>query len=168
MGLLGSLGFSSGGVGNSSSTTQNIDRTVDYNVSPAVQDGGTIVNAVEGSFVNFTDAGAIENAFDFADSNQAFLNESFSSVIGLGSDQNDLFYNSFGELIDANNSVTERALESANVTRNLAFDNIKAVTGKIASIAQTQAGDIKPLVTNAIIGLAVITGLFFVGSKVFK
>lgn len=168
MGLGGLLGgFSSGGVGNSASTSQSTTVNQTENATLGIQDGGEInvITAEAGAQIDFTDAGAVEQAFGFAGESQAYLNENFASVIGLSENQNEQFFNAFNELQQSQASVYEAALESANDTRNLAFDNIKATTGKIASIAQTTTGDIKPILTNAFIGLA---ALFFITKVISK
>jgi len=167
MGLLSGL-LGGGGVGNSASQTTTDVSNETTNITQGAQEGGTLINVAEGGQVDFTDAGAIEQAFDFAEGNQVFFNENFNTVTGLIETQNEQFFDSFNELNAAENSLIEKALESANETRNLAFDNIKATTGKIASIAQSSTGDIKPLVTNALIGVAVIVGIAFIVPKVFK
>ena len=162
------MGFDPFGIGNSASSTSSTDTSTDINISPAAQDGALVLNNIGEGAINFTDAGAVEQALSFASDSQAYQSENFSSTLGLVEAQNKYFLNAVDELAQANQSVYETALASANDTRNLAFDNIKSVTGKIASIAQTQTGDIKPMVTNAIIGLSVVFGIFFIGGRVFK
>ncbi len=155
-----------GGVGNSKSSSSSKVVNNTTNLTQGVQEGGVNINAAKGSSVSFTDGGTVERAFDFAKNNQAYANKNFSSVIGLANSNRKILSSDYRELIKANNSITERALESAKQTKSQVFESLKNVTGKIASIAQSQAGDVKPLVTSAIIGLTVIGGLFYLSKKI--
>lgn len=90
MGLLGSVfggGMSSGGIGNSSSTSEHRQTNETTNQTFGVQEGGSILNISgigDDNRITLTDEGAIESAFDFATIQTEQMGRNFSDVLEFG------------------------------------------------------------------------------------
>lgn len=104
-----------GGRSKSSTSTQNVENTVNTNEAISNLDDATVYSDIGGD-ISILDGGAVDSAFDFGKSSFNFAGEGLDSILDFGSEivegQNKQLTNSLSSINAAN--ATQAQLESSN------------------------------------------------------